>query len=276
MNTAKPTVFLVQRRTGARALAVVLGLFIAGAAILKAQQLFVGGPSPSGSNGHRLALLVLVHLELALALWLFSGVTPQWSHVAAIGCFFCFFLVASYQALAGKAVCGCFGRFSVTPALTAGIDAVAVAALLIYRPAIAPVVAARLRNISLAILLAGLAGSFPFWAARVLSPTPLALVVAPARLEAGTLRPGETATLSFMLRNDGEHAVRVDTLSTTCNCLQVELAARAIEPMSAISGMVIVDTSQEGDFRGDLEMGLTGQNAEGGVLFQLAVGATVR
>jgi hypothetical protein len=38
----------------------------------------------------------------------------------------------------------------------------------------------------------------------------------------------------------------------------------------------MVDTSQESNFRSDLEMALTGQNAEHGVLFHLAVEVTVR
>ncbi len=156
------------------------------------------------------------------------------------------------------------------------MDAIAITALLVFRPGAARVLAARWRAFTLTLLIAGVAGSLPLSAARLSFPTRAALIVMPCRLHAGTLRAGEVKTLSFELRNDTDGPVRIDSLKSSCDCLHVELAAHVIEPNSSVSGIVIVDTSREASFRGDLEMDLTGRNAEHGVLFRVAVEATVR
>jgi hypothetical protein len=76
-----------------------------------------------------------VEFELALALWLLSGLYKKPAWLAATACFSLFSCVTLYKGLTGAASCGCFGTVHVNPWITLFlIDLPAVAALIAFRP----------------------------------------------------------------------------------------------------------------------------------------------
>jgi hypothetical protein len=81
-------------------------------------------------------LLVLqVELELALGLWLLSGLFPKVAWLASLACFSFFSSITLYKGLTGAASCGCFGSVHVNPWITLlAIDLPAVVALSVFRP----------------------------------------------------------------------------------------------------------------------------------------------
>ena len=102
-------------------------LFLAAAA-LRVRQL-VGTPSSVlGSNVIPVSA-ALIAWETFLGLWLISGALPHAARRVAIGCFSVFACYTLYEALAGKADCGCFGQVRVNPWFTFILDVSVVLAL---------------------------------------------------------------------------------------------------------------------------------------------------
>ncbi len=80
-------------------------------------------------------LIFQVEFELALGIWLLSGLFRRAAWLAALGCFGLFCGVTLYKALAGFDSCGCFGRVQVSPWVTLlAVDVPAAALLGIFRP----------------------------------------------------------------------------------------------------------------------------------------------
>jgi hypothetical protein len=75
----------------------------------------------------------LIAWETFLGLWLLSGTLPTAARRVAIGCFGVFACYTFYEALAGKADCGCFGQVHVNPWLTFILDVSIVLALTFLR-----------------------------------------------------------------------------------------------------------------------------------------------
>ena len=90
----------------------------------------IHSPTPeSGLRGLRGLAAALVAWEIFLGLWLISGALPRAARRVAIGCFSVFACYTFYEALAGKADCGCFGQVHVNPWLTFILDVSIVLAL---------------------------------------------------------------------------------------------------------------------------------------------------
>ncbi|MFO7907698.1 MAG: MauE/DoxX family redox-associated membrane protein [Planctomycetota bacterium] len=104
------------------------------AAGLKGYQLTTEPILGTGLLDSRWFLIALVEFELLFGLWLLANIRPQWTRRASIGCFAVFAAVSLYQALAGAASCGCFGRVAVNPWYTFVMDGAAVLALLRWQP----------------------------------------------------------------------------------------------------------------------------------------------
>ena len=89
---------------------VIAGLILLLAAGLKAWRVIhspVAMPAPLGITGFT---PVLIGWEIFLGLWLLSGALPLAARRMATGCFALFGGYACWEALAGKASCGCFGQ----------------------------------------------------------------------------------------------------------------------------------------------------------------------
>jgi thiol-disulfide isomerase/thioredoxin len=118
----------------------VLGLLLLTAAVLKGHELLTVPLANGDLWSWRAFLIFQVEFELALGVWLVSGLFPRLAWLAALLCFGLFCAVTLYKGLTGAASCGCFGRVHVNPWVTLlAVDLPAVAALGVFRPSPASV-----------------------------------------------------------------------------------------------------------------------------------------
>jgi thiol-disulfide isomerase/thioredoxin len=113
----------------------VLGLLQVAAAVMKGYELLTVPVANADIWSNRYFLIFTVEFELALGIWLLSGLFKRAAWLAAMGCFVLFSGVTLYKALTGAASCGCFGTVQVNPWITLlAIDLPAVVFLSIFRP----------------------------------------------------------------------------------------------------------------------------------------------
>ena len=112
-----------------------LAVLLLAAAIMKGWQLLTEPMSNKGIWTNRAFLILTVEFEIALGIWLLSGLFKKAAWLAAITCFSLFSFITLYKALTGAESCGCFGSVHVNPWITLlAIDLPAVALLSIFRP----------------------------------------------------------------------------------------------------------------------------------------------
>jgi hypothetical protein len=91
------------------------GALLLTAAVLKGWYLPTEPLPNSGIWSYRPLLILTVELELALAIWLLSGLFKKAAWLAALLCFSAFSAITAYKALKGAASCGSFGSVQVNP-----------------------------------------------------------------------------------------------------------------------------------------------------------------
>lgn len=129
---------------------IAVGLLLIIAAGLKAYGLW------TVPGAHQVLWAVLVFAESSLGLALLAGLWPHVIRWVAAAAMAGFTVVAVASALRGAADCGCFGPVAVHPWLTAALDAVALAALLLTRPAPEPPAAPSAgRRLAVVLVLSG-------------------------------------------------------------------------------------------------------------------------
>jgi hypothetical protein len=113
----------------------LLGILLLVSAGLKGHELLTVPAAGADLRSNRRFLIFQVELELALGIWLLSGVFKRAAWLAALGCFGVFCAVTLYKGLAGFGSCGCFGRVHVSPWVTLfAVDVPAVVLLGVFRP----------------------------------------------------------------------------------------------------------------------------------------------
>ncbi len=113
-----------------RVFCIAVGAILLLSAALKSWQ-YLQSPIPPYELQHFPGLEpVLIAWETFLGLWLISGALPIASRRVAIGCFSVFGCYAFYEAVSGRASCGCFGQVHVNPWLTVALDTAMVLALI--------------------------------------------------------------------------------------------------------------------------------------------------
>ena len=113
----------------------VLGLLLIVAAVLKGHELLTVPVAGKDLWSWRPFLIFQVEFELAMGIWLLSGVFKRLAWLAGLLCFGLFCCVTLYKGLTGAASCGCFGTVHVNPWITLlAIDLPAVIALSLFRP----------------------------------------------------------------------------------------------------------------------------------------------
>lgn len=112
-----------------------LGLLLLTAAVLKGHELLTTPMANADIWSNRNFMIFQVEFELALGIWLLSGLFKRASWLVTLGCFALFCGVTLYKALAGFGSCGCFGNVHVNPWITLfAVDLPAVVLLAIFRP----------------------------------------------------------------------------------------------------------------------------------------------
>jgi hypothetical protein len=138
------------------------------------------------------------------------------------------------------------------------------------------------RSMVLALWLAWLSGCMP---TPVPQSTPevvetgermYPIVVHPASLSLGTLRPGQTAEAGLRLQNLRGEAVDVDHVEVSCPCVSLAPSSFNLTPRGFARVTVAFDPSGESDFRGKLSIIVRGMDAGGGTLFQTRVALAVQ
>jgi hypothetical protein len=107
----------------------VLGALLLTAALLKAHALATAPLVGSDLFASRWFVLAVVQVELLFGFWLIAGIWPVWAWRTSVALFAVFGAVSLSKALAGEASCGCFGRLTVSPWLTTGLNAAAATVL---------------------------------------------------------------------------------------------------------------------------------------------------
>jgi hypothetical protein len=130
-NVERPAVAV--GRMSAAVLAI-LGLVLLFAAAMKAYTPVSESPEKANWLSRPAVILAAIEMEIALSVWLLSGIHRRLAWRAALGCFVVFTGVSAYKGLIGAASCGCFGGLHTNPWYTAAFDVAAVVALLLFPP----------------------------------------------------------------------------------------------------------------------------------------------
>jgi hypothetical protein len=113
----------------------VLSLLLLTAAALKGHELLTVPVAGKDLWSWRPLLIFQVEFELALGIWLLSGLFKRLAWLAGLLCFGLCCCVTLYKGLTGAASCGCFGVVHVNPWVTLlAIDLPAVVVLILFRP----------------------------------------------------------------------------------------------------------------------------------------------
>lgn len=156
--------FWKQRPTGYEVVQTLLGLVMLLAAGLKGYQLATEPTAELGLLTSRWFLIAAVEFEWAFGLWMVAGLYPTRTRIAAIGCFATFACIALAKGLSGAPSCGCFGSIEVNPWNAMVLDALAVAALWLWKPTggslpVCPLASVRIAAVVVAWLLLGIPGA---------------------------------------------------------------------------------------------------------------------
>lgn len=113
----------------------ILAIALLTAAVLKGWQLLTEPIANNDIWSYRPFLVLTVEFELALAIWLLSGLFKKAAWMATLLCFSAFSAITLYKGITGAESCGCFGSVHVNPWITLfAIDLPAVITLSIFRP----------------------------------------------------------------------------------------------------------------------------------------------
>jgi thiol-disulfide isomerase/thioredoxin len=115
----------------------ILSLLLLTGAVLKGWQLLTEPMANNGIWTNRVFLILTGEIEIALGVWLLSGLFKKVAWLIALGCFTLFSFITLYKGLSGAQSCGCFGSVHVNPWITLfAIDIPAVILLSVFRPGI--------------------------------------------------------------------------------------------------------------------------------------------
>lgn len=125
----------MRRLSGSDIVLKVIGLLLLAAAVLKGHELLTVPVAGKDLWSWRPFLIFQVEFELAMGIWLLSGVFKRLAWLASLFCFGLFCCVTLYKGLTGAASCGCFGTVHINPWITlVAVDLPAVIGLSLFRP----------------------------------------------------------------------------------------------------------------------------------------------
>ncbi|MBN1187148.1 MAG: hypothetical protein JXB49_33025 [Bacteroidales bacterium] len=113
----------------------ILGILLLTAAVLKGWQIMNEPLANNNIFSSRWYHIMIVEFELAMGIWLVSGLLKKTAWLVTLGLFSMFSVITLYKGITGYASCGCFGQVHVNPWITLfAVDLPAVIALLIFKP----------------------------------------------------------------------------------------------------------------------------------------------
>lgn len=110
-----------------------VGVFLLIAAALKVHGLIFVEPINAATQLPQWVGWILVPGEVALGLWLLSGLQRRTTSIVALIAFSSFASFSLFAALRGERSCGCFGQITVSPWFTFLVDLMAIAAICWWR-----------------------------------------------------------------------------------------------------------------------------------------------
>jgi len=132
----------------------ILAIALLTAAVLKGWLLLTEPVANNDIWSYRPFLILTVEFELALGIWLLSGLFKKAAWLATLLCFSVFSAITLYKGITGAESCGCFGPVHVNPWMTLfAIELPAVIALSIFRPNISQVRSVRLFRLRLTAVI---------------------------------------------------------------------------------------------------------------------------
>ncbi len=260
----------------------LVGFVLVAAGALKAAGA-LGAPSPGGDLWESQWLTALVAgFEIALGAGLLAGLGGRAVRRLTVGCFILFFCVSLDKALAGEASCGCFGRLTVPPWLTAILDGGLFLALTTLKPPSRPgedrparglgFSALRASALLAALTLSVLVGRTMLSRWRGGEDVPASLLAASAsNIDFRRVPQAGRTEQVIWLRNPGVEAVAVSRVQTSCECLQVDLRGQSITPGDRRKAVVRLDLTREPLFTGKLRLQATGYTHSNAVAFSILV-----
>ena len=268
---------------------LLIGVLLLSAASLK----FFG--LASGKVGNESVLrtqwiqVLAIEVEVLLSLWLFSGWKEKYSWKVCVLCFSLFALVNLIEAVQGHLSCACFGSVIDVHPWTLFIFDVGVVLLLTTIKAIesssnaeqARTLTQMLRcNLSLLLLLLPLVLSvvsvFVFRTSIVaFFKGEMLLTVEPERINFNELYQSGMISSSFRVRNNTNQLVVINTIETSCPCLQVQLPKYQLEKGEMLTGVLVLNMGIEPHFTGALLIEAAGKNADGQKVLRISLSGTV-
>lgn len=265
MKSHEPA-YSARLRPLARFVMVAAGLTLLAAAVLKMHQLATAPSADDSFWPNRPLAVLLVLGESLLSGWLLAGVFPAPARAIATGCFGVFFVVSVQRGIAGEASCGCFGIVSVTPWLTAALDAGMVALLLVCGT---PAKTAG-RGWATAAALSTLATASAGWLLYVGEP-PARVRADPPVVNLGTVLAGGRATGSTNLSYPYGPDLHIPTVRTSCECVSLVRPASHLVAGRTLPVQIVLDLSHDPRFTGGMLAKVEGLTADGQTAFTLSV-----
>lgn len=186
--------------------------------------------------------LLLSLSEFTLGLWILSGAWRQPAWAVSVLWFAACLCWSSAHWWIGTASCGCAGRVSIPPLVSASVAIVLLAGLLTFRPRRdADEVGSHGEAVRLRFILCGVGevlvvlyvatflilGS-PRWVLAYFEAAPI--VIVPSRIEVGSCQFGEQREVELALKNVTSRPVRIQSVQTTCSCTTVADPPQQVDP----------------------------------------------
>lgn len=103
----------------------------------------------------------------------------------------------------------------------------------------------------------------------------LPLVPSEANLNLGQVATGSQKSRAIWLTNRSAVPVEVAEVTSSCDCLKVELPERILAPGQKVEGRIELDLRKEAQFLGNLSIGVKGSGKKGEFVFAMEVRVAV-
>jgi len=260
-----------------RLIPVLVGLVLLMAAALKAHQLATGLAPETARSTARWLLVGLSGAELALGLWLLSGLYPRQVRVVGLACFAAFLGVALHKTLSGHATCACLGKLPVKPLYAVVFDLAVLTALWrwLSDQALPRTVRTHPFRFTFSVVAVpfnkkatlGLGSHNPVLAVSAGEESTSSLEL----INFGSVPQGARKDQTIWVTNHRDTSVKIAKTMTDCACLTITMGEEVILPGRSAPLRLALDLGVEPEFVGRLGMEARGWTKEGEVAFHVHV-----